>query len=434
MIEIDDARKQSISEAITLAREKGATALKVELEAYLYRSWDDDRCLYFIMDAVSEMVDEDWDDNDASYNEVYDPFPWMRFARFYNDGSVDSELTFTVFLTQDAVENCLAVIEAFNKLAVENGNGMRTDGAGMHMAFLFNKDANYPIQNDDYLKTVRISSKRLHTRKLTNFKRAMTQLLPALYFLGAANENTRQMGYRLPYIVIDAKKQRIIADNGHEVSRKYCAVTYRQGAMEFRVFDTCYDNPIQLIDNFIVMCNCLRYLNMSYVSPKVLSKKTTVKFGKDGNDGVERLFTQEIHLDMLDRGLEAIRPSYLSIQDIKMARKFTRTKDEVKSFENRVKESAKRAYDEYIDRFNKTIEMRKDNSIAQMMQEIVYNMSYKELEKLTPKKLLSMSKEKSDEIKIEPEYKLNHFIDIEMKNTLNVSNGDWTILTENDAV
>lgn len=58
----------------------------------------------------------------------------LLYGRFYNDGSVDSEYTFTIPV--EKVNVLPEFINSFNKLAEAVGNGMDVDGAGMHIAVL----------------------------------------------------------------------------------------------------------------------------------------------------------------------------------------------------------------------------------------------------------------------------------------------------------
>ena len=120
--------------------------------------------------------DEDWSEEGCeAYIRDHVPdeaLEAMVYGNFYNDGSVDSEFTFTLPIAK--AEYALYFIEAFNSLGNAIGNGISTGGAGMHIAILNDEDCNYePGDDNNYIDRT----------KFQNFRRSMTPLLPALVLL-----------------------------------------------------------------------------------------------------------------------------------------------------------------------------------------------------------------------------------------------------------
>jgi len=97
-----------------------------EGEGHVYSEWSsEDNCQEYIMNSLSTEAREA-----------------LTYARFYNDGSVDSEITFT--MPADKVEYALEVIEGFKSLANEINYDEDIDvrGSGMHVAVL--QSGSYP--------------------------------------------------------------------------------------------------------------------------------------------------------------------------------------------------------------------------------------------------------------------------------------------------
>lgn len=292
--------------------------------------WSDAKCMDTILTDVSARIGVPAT-GDTHEKSVTRTFPWLVYAKFYNDGSVDSELTFTIDLTDEALLALPHFLKAFTHLADVIGNGMETKGAGMHMAFLFNEENSYP----------RYGESDLSLTKRQNFKRSMTQLLPALFFIGAMNDTTRPMGYRKPKI-----------STGNEYdSDKYSAISCRLGAIEYRVFDTCYDDPDQILDNFVVMSKSLRFLSNIYISPNIDKLHRTILFGTDDGNSLERLYRHTTHLDVLNAGLKHLKPSYITITELKRQRKFTTNKRKLANQEKELIDQADNEYKEYNERF-----------------------------------------------------------------------------------
>lgn len=311
------------------------TAIKVELEANLDRSASEDDCLISILENVRDQLGIDSEvyteeDSYDRYADAHDPLPGVVFARFYNDGSVDSELTFTISLKDP--KNILMLpmfIKAFNDLAEDEG-GMDVSGAGMHMALLNSRDGSYPC-----------NTTQTNSRRFESFSKSMQLLLPSLYFLASHNGTSRALEYRKPMV-------RQCED--HHGYYKFNAISYNLGALEFRVFETCYDKPQAIFDNLVVMANCMKYWKLEYVPSGLETITNSVTFGNDYDDTLLRFYSSTTHLDLLDKGLLLLKPSYYTLEELKEERGFDLSPTKLIEQEKEQAEQASRDYDEYIER------------------------------------------------------------------------------------
>lgn len=304
---------------------------------------------------------------------AHNPFSWMKFARFYNDGSVDSEMTFTIPIDNIAnVRHLPAVLRVFRQLESHIGQGFDTRGAGLHMALLFSSDCSYPHPSDNYTRSGRPDSNRLPEQHIENFKRSMTQLLPALYFLSSPDGGSRGIHFRLPQVSMDYR-------NDQYGNNKYSAISYRSGAIEFRTFDTCYDAPDTILDNIMVMANCMKYMSSTYKNPGVDKIAKELRFGSDDDNTLTRFYRTEMHLDVLKAGLLKLKPSYLTLKEVKARRNFKVTKAGLKYGSKQQVEAAKAAYKEYADRYKRIKEV--------YMQEVRSRRAREVLERLSPSEL-----------------------------------------------
>ena len=338
--------KKAILSALQRAQKSqfGVKAIKVELEAQLYRNLGEEACLDFICEQIADDLGEDVD---RDYTELTTEGA-ISFMKFYRDGSVDSELTFTVRLNNP--ENIFIVprvIEAFKALSEHIGNGLNVQGAGLHTAFLSNEEGTYPDHNF------------VDNGHFRNFKRSMTMLLPALYFLAASQEESRGLDFRRPSI-------------GYDTHR--AAIDLREGALEFRIFDTCYDNPEQFLDNVVVMCNTMKYWTQEYTPTGVEKIATHVGFGTDNNNRLDRFYTSYKHVDLLNWGLKKLKPSYRTITELKKARRFEVSKRGINKKRREIMASAKSEYKEYLDRFEYRLKRASQYYGTQLIREMQYNL------------------------------------------------------------
>jgi len=352
---MNSSKRAALLQYVAQMKEAGVTAIKIECEAQLRRTndyrWDSNStCHEWLLNRIQELTDTKLSyDGDA---ETYNPFRWMSFSKFYNDGSVDSEHTCTIKLNRpENVFYLEKVVQAFTDLGDCIGNGIDTQGAGLHMAFLFRKDASYPHKEDDYRRLAMTSygkSRRLQLTKLRNFRKAMIQMLPALYFLGTTNEITRSMSFRTPRISIDYRKDAL-----QFAHPKYAAISYRYGAMEFRIFDTCYDNPEAVFDYVAVMANASKYFVEPYVAR--VDPMKTIYFGNDSSRTLERLYGTIEHLQLLEQGVEALKPSWYTFDELKSQRNFTKSSANYQQNEETIVNDLANEYEEYSDRYDRMI-------------------------------------------------------------------------------
>lgn len=302
LLSLDESVDKAI-QTIKRSAYKG-THVKVELEANLDRHWDEDDCEEYLREHVSQEA------KDA-----------LTYGNFYNDGSVDSEFTFTVPI--EKVRVVLEYIVAFREMASGAGSRFETNGAGMHIAILNNPSGNYPEGNN-----------LIHTNSY-NFAQSMTHLLPALYFLGSSNAKSRKLRYRLPQI---------------DLERKYAAITGHRQVFEYRVFETCYDKPEAFLDFFCVIAKTMQFYKAREV--KLPFFDTIGQLGcADNTYHLARFYYTERHIDALDLGLAVLKPDHKTIEQLKRERNFTISKEKLKQdhekFVFSVKQEAKTELSKY---------------------------------------------------------------------------------------
>lgn len=242
----------------------------------------------------------DWGDPLVCQQFIVDNVPKsarnaIKFIKFYRDGSVDSECTVTLPIHQAHL--LVHFLEAWTKLGKAIGNGIEIHRAGMHISILNDPNCFY---------TPGLDLNILNPRYVNNFADAMTPLLPALYFLASPSQQSRGLSYRTP---------RIHPDKGG-VYPAIC--THGNSTFEYRVFETCYDRPLMLVDFLIVIAKTLQFY-------KPEPTETHMKLGKlgikDGN-GLDRFYFTPKHLIALDKGLKWLKPDYKTIDQLKAERDF----------------------------------------------------------------------------------------------------------------
>lgn len=248
------------------------------------------------------------------------------YGRFYNDGSVDSEYTFTI-KAEDA-HFLPEIIDSFNKLAAEVGNGMDVDGAGMHVAVLpHESNGIYPVP----------SRFELDYTKLENFRTEVTKLLPALFIAATSGNFTRALNYRHPKIDTD----------------KYSAIHIVNGrCLEYRLFETCYQRPDAIFEYLETIARTLEYYKDP--SKKVETQgKEFVFYDREGLRGftstpdqvriIKKQLKMVIGRDVTLKSFQATRDIDLSVQ--------TRTKDYTKKLTR-----TKKLYEEAVKDYKQRIE------------------------------------------------------------------------------
>lgn len=311
-------------------------------------NWNDNNvCYSYLMERLSglglaELRDEERVIRHSGMVTNWYPVHPLKYAEFYTDGSVDSEFTFTLSLRKKEYALLLPkIVEIWNDLGREIGQDVVVTGAGLHMALINTPNCIYPSSTHDYVR-------------YDNFQKSMTLLMPALYFLGSSNKDSRPLRYRLP----------AISD-----SNKYSAVAYRGGSLEFRVFDTCYDNPDNILDNLVVMSNCMKYWTERYTRNFLDKITTQTRFGVDGNNELKRFYVTSEHIDLLNRGLRLIKPEYYTIKQVKEQREFCVTKRQTKRLDKTIREEAEKAYKEYEYRFGWNMVLKRNSFINRYIEE-----------------------------------------------------------------
>jgi hypothetical protein len=239
----------------------------------------------------------------------------MNYMEFYEDGSVDSELTFT--LPIENVEMVTEVIEAWNALADNIGNGMDIDGAGMHISVLPTScNGYYPCEDSD-----------ISGFGMENFKKQVTKLMPTLFFLGSVDKHSRTLEYREPQV---------------SRSEKYSAIfTHYDTCLEYRLFETCYEKPESFFDYVEVIANTLKFFANPSLEVKTVGKDFI--FPSYGYD-LQRFFNDGNALRVLNAQIGYLKPQDKSYRQLKEERGISTT---IKDLDKKNKEQVKKLRKEY---------------------------------------------------------------------------------------
>lgn len=312
-MDIEQAKRDAVLEAVRKLKTSPfkATAIKVEMEGGIGRTEDCDWCTDWFNEHLSDR---------AKAALVY--------LACYPDGG-DTEITFTISLADPT--NVLVLpefIDLYNELSREAGSGhVNVSNAGMHMALLNDSKCRYPGTD----------SKIEWRSRFENMQRSCSLLMPALFFLGSTYENTRSFSPRYPRVSYD----------------KYSAVHGSDGCLEFRVFDTCYNQPGIILDNVVVMANVMQFFRKKYKPVKMGVNQ--VLFGKNGRNGhqpLESHYTTKEHIRLLNAGLNILKPSYYSIEDVKAQRKFGKCEADCADIDELFEQEAKARFVEYNERMD----------------------------------------------------------------------------------
>lgn len=211
----------------------------------------------------------------------------LTYGRFYCDGSVDSEYTFTI-----PIEHARLVpefMEAFKELSDETEH-LDDINAGLHISVL--TEGKYPCS---------IPLKSTHLR---NFEREVPKLLPALFFLGSHNYKSRHLRFRTPKV-------------GHEKSG-YPAVNIYRGAIEFRLFQPCFDKPEAVFEYIETISKTLKF----YGTPTLKDIYFKEFVFPEGKEVISRFYTTPEQVSVLDQGLKVLKPAGKTIEQLKRQRGF----------------------------------------------------------------------------------------------------------------
>lgn len=305
-------------------------------------NWDDMRAIHdLVLGRLAKLglAEKIPKKDQYQFAHKWRPVHPIVFSKVYPDGTVDTEQTLTISV--DKPENVFLlpkIAEAFYELRKDIGLPVDVSTAGMHITLLNSPHALYPMTDTTPADRVRFD----------NFQKSMILLMPALFFMGSSNDNSRTLEYRRP-----------------RVSRtdKYSAVAYRGGGLEFRVFETCYDTPEVILDDVAVALNCLKFWTKRYTRNHLAKVANNVRFGKNQGDKLARMYVTNEHIDLLNRGIRMIKPSYLSVTELKKQRNFTISKNDTKNAESRARVEAEAEYKKYETKYGWENVMRKNNYI-----------------------------------------------------------------------
>lgn len=230
---------------------------------------DEGTCDQFIRDYVSKEAREA-----------------LVYGDFYNDGSVDSEYTFTIPIEKS--QYLVEYINAFSALADEIGNGIDVDGSGMHISVIpAESEGRYPVRNFE-----------MPEEKLDNFQNEVTKLLPALFFLASNSHRSRNLGYRMPRVSNEDKYSAIYTHGGT--------------CFEYRLFETCYERPEAIFDYIAVVANTLKF----YANPALRVKTLGKRFGFSDGYELSRFYDTPEQLRVLTSQISTIKPENKTIRQL----------------------------------------------------------------------------------------------------------------------
>ncbi len=260
--------------------------------------------------------------------DKYCPTGALKYSKFYVDHSVDTEWTMTLSLEDASViQHLPEIIRIFTSIGEKLGNGTSSRGAGFHMALLNSEGAVYPTSNGQM-------------DHFNNFRKSMSLLMPALFFMGSSTEKSRPLRYRQPVV-------RTSSDG------KYNAINYTGGALEFRVFETCYERPEAVFEYIITMARCMKFWTPTFTPSGLRKVITRCKFGTEENESLERFYKKEKHVRLLDEGLKILKPRSMTVTELKAYRKFNVTVASIKRKQAEYAEDIELRYREYRDRVSR---------------------------------------------------------------------------------
>ncbi|MFC1713549.1 hypothetical protein ACFL6S_07775 [Candidatus Poribacteria bacterium] len=165
---------------------------------------------------------------DAFKKRMSDNMDILEHAHIYYDGSVDTEVTLTLWV--EYLDKIPGIIETFGETCRDFGK-YDTSNAGLHITLL--PDSRYPTKE------------KLDERKLDNFKKQVSKLLLGLTCLGSPDDYTRAFEFRDLEVSSD---------------RKYSAIyTHGDTCIEFRLFDSCLSKPEYIIRYLELIKTTLQY-------------------------------------------------------------------------------------------------------------------------------------------------------------------------------
>lgn len=345
----------SIKKSIQQIKDAGFTHIKVELEGELQRGYDeyqyidcancegtgyvhttDDACNDYKnecaeCDGEGSILDEEshnWGDEDECESFILNQLSsearsGLDYTRFYNDGSVDSEMTFTTKI--DNLNHCIEMINAFKALSDEVGQGLDVNGAGMHISLL--TQADYPVR-----------SGYLNDTNLDNFTREVTKLLPALYVASASGDFTRTLECRGPQISDE---------------EKYSAIyTHGRTCLEYRIFETCYQRPEAFYEFIGTIAKTLEF----YKDPTKTVETLGQVFPIYGERGLKGYTDTEPQIRILQKTLKHVIPEGYTLKKVTEDRGISLSLTTAKVKHSSRVRALKKAYKAYAEQYTKDTE------------------------------------------------------------------------------
>lgn len=273
-----------IRKIIKRLQNKGFTHVKIELEA----NFDYSSSLCYECDGNGEI----YDDEDDEYHTCYDcdgtgrggegdlesigdeleeelrALTTPTYFRAYNDGSVNFEVTTTIPVKD---------IRVLPKLIAHFKNHpsyVNAENAGMHISILTSGGYDCAPYLDE--------------RLAENFKNEVSKLLPALFFLSAADYKTRPQRYR-----------------SFQIKRGksgYPMINQMTNGYEFRTFDTCYSKPDMVLNFLDTISRVMRYYSNETIK-RELYPETTFYNGVYSDKPVAQYFDTEKRIKALRASL-----------------------------------------------------------------------------------------------------------------------------------
>lgn len=253
----------------------------------------------------------------------------LTFSQMYHDGSVDTEYTFTMKI-EDA-HHLVDMVHHWNEMVEEIGAECEVYGAGMHISVM---------NGDSYL-----DNSTLNRTKLRNFASEVQKLLPAMFILASAEEQSRPFGFRYPRISND---------------EKYSAIfTHESRCIEYRLFETCYDRPEAMIEFVGMIAKTLEYYNDTEKKVPVLGQ--TYEF-YSGNTSVKRFTDSLEQVQIIKKQISLIKPEGFTIKELLDARKIQLSVMDRRLNLNKERKMIEKRYERWLEAYvrNKISRMRLD--------------------------------------------------------------------------
>lgn len=215
----------------------------------------------------------------------------LDYYRCYHDGSVSTEVTFTIAATK--LHLVPLVIEAFHRAAssLSGTENYSIANAGMHITIM--EESRYD------------NPKSLPSRKIRNFRDQMDRIVCGLFLLGSSDDLKTRSSYFRQGRVSDYEK--------------YSAIyTHGDTCIEYRVFDPCYRKPERVRQFLSVIVKTLKfYSDVPKMLPATACKMRQPSIRERTRVGVSKAFGTMAAMDSLFLSLGHIYPDSKKLQAVK---------------------------------------------------------------------------------------------------------------------